>query len=60
MKFIFDYCQLIKPDTTEIAIKEDFGLVVFWDPSGTKVLKSTLVAFDSVNDSSLSVENLYG
>jgi hypothetical protein len=46
-KIVFDQYQLLKPDLKDIAVKENFGLVVFWDPNGTKVLRTTLVAFEA-------------
>jgi hypothetical protein len=41
---------MIKEDVKHIRIDENFAIVVFWDPSGTKVLKSSLVGLETESD----------
>ena len=57
---IFDPILLVKPNQKEISINENFALIVFWDPNGTKVVRSSLVGLDlGSDDSTLSQEALF-
>ena len=50
----------MKPNQKEISINENFALIVFWDPNGTKVVRSSLVGLDlGSDDSTLSQEALF-
>jgi hypothetical protein len=51
--------MLINPGMSNISMNENFALVVIWDTTGTKVLKSSLVALESDGNSQLSYDKLF-
>lgn len=53
-RLIFDPMLLVNSGMNNIRITEDFAFVVIWDPLGTKVHYSALVALPSDGESVLS------